>query len=92
MKISPTLLKTLSYALMHMTIAITLAYVISGSWQVALAIGLLEPFVQTIAFFFHEKAWHKREKKLHHKDHHDSVINSTSPVTSVLEKILHHKH
>lgn len=77
---------------MHMSIAIALAYIISGSWEVALAIGLVEPFVQTIAFFFHEKFWHKREHKKHQHDHHDSVIDSVSPATSVIEKILNHKH
>lgn len=87
-----TLLKTLSYAVMHMTVAIFLAYVISGSWKIALAIGLIEPLVQTVAFFFHERAWHKIEQREQLQDHHDSVIDSVSPVTRWIEKILRHKH
>lgn len=90
--IRKTLKKTLSYAVMHMTVAIFLAYIISGSWKVALAIGLIEPFVQTIAFFFHERAWHKIEQREKLEDHHDSVIDSVSPVTSWVEKILRHRH
>ena len=85
-------LKTVSYAVMHMTISIAIAYLLSRSWQVALAIGLVEPCVQTIAFFFHEKAWHKAEHKHHQKDYHDSVIDSVSPATGFVEKVLRHKH
>lgn len=87
-----TLLKTLSYALMHMSIAIVVAYVLSGSWAVALAIGLIEPCVQTVAFFFHERAWHRLEHKAQMQDHHNSVTDSASPVTSVVERILNHRH
>lgn len=92
MKMSNTLLKTLSYALMHMTIAIILAYIVSGSWKIAFAIGLLEPCVQTVAFYFHERMWHKREHRYKLDDHHDNVIDSVSPVTGLVEKILTHKH
>jgi uncharacterized membrane protein len=87
-----TLLKTSSYALMHMTIAITIAYALSGSWKVALAIGLVEPCAQTAAFFFHERAWHKYGGEGIVEDHHDSVINSVSPVTRCIEWLLRHKH
>jgi uncharacterized membrane protein len=52
-----TLAKTMSYAAMHLTVAVTIAYLISGSWVIALSIGLLEPAVQTVCFFFHEKLW-----------------------------------
>lgn len=83
-----TLLKTLSYAFMHMTIAIAIAYLLSGDWKIALTIGLIEPCAQTIGFFFHEKAWHRLEKKQHHRDHHDSVIDSVSPASGLVEKLL----
>lgn len=89
---SKTFLKTISYAVMHMTVAIIVAYVLSGSWKIALAIGLVEPCVQTFAYFFHEKFWHKYGGDAPGKDHHDSVIDSTSPASSLIEKILRHKH
>lgn len=89
---STTFLKTCSYAAMHMTIAIIVAFALSGSWKVALAIGMVEPFCQTVAFFFHEKFWHRVERRAHEEDHHDSVIDSVSPVTSWIEKILRHRH
>lgn len=87
-----TLLKTISYAAMHMIIAVTVAFLLSGSWKVALAIGMIEPLFQTVAFFFHERAWHKIEHRKHKKDHHDSVIDSVSPLTHFIEKTIRHRH
>lgn len=89
---APVLLKTLSYAAMHMTISIAVSYALSRSWSVALAIGLVEPCAQTVAFFFHEKVWHRIEEKNKTTDHHDSVIDSVSPVARFVEKVFLHKH
>ncbi len=50
-------MKTGSYGLMHMAVAVMVAYVLSGSWEVALAIGLIEPLVQTGFFHAHERVW-----------------------------------
>ncbi len=52
-----TITKTASYSVMHMTVAIAVAYVLSGSWVVALSIGIVEPLVQTVAYHFHEQVW-----------------------------------
>lgn len=87
-----TLLKTLSYAAMHMTLALIVAYILSGSWKVALAIGMIEPCVQTVAFFFHERVWHRIESRRKVADAHNDVIDSVSPAVSVVEKILNHRH
>ena len=74
---------------MHMIIAIRIAYLLSGSWRVAIAIGLIEPCVQTIAYFFHEQAWHKIEHKTNkNNDIHNEVINSISPISETMEKII----
>lgn len=51
------MLKTLTYGLMHLTIAVCVAYALTKNWHAALAIGLLEPMVQTFAYAFHEKVW-----------------------------------
>lgn len=51
--------KTLTYGVMHVCVATLLAYLLSGSLAVALSIGLLEPFVQTFFFYFHEKLWER---------------------------------
>lgn len=55
-----TCLKTGSYAVMHLLVAIAVAYALTGDWRAALAIGIIEPIVQTIAFYFHDRAWSRR--------------------------------
>jgi uncharacterized membrane protein len=51
--------KTASYALMHLIVAMAVAYALTRDWRAALAIGLVEPLVQTIAYTLHERAWAK---------------------------------
>jgi uncharacterized membrane protein len=51
--------KTLSYSLMHLSVAITVAYVLTRDWRTALAIGMVEPVIQTMAFAMHEKVWER---------------------------------
>ena len=54
-------LKTASYAVMHLVVAIAVAYALTLDWRKALASGILEPFVQTFAFTIHDRYWRKRE-------------------------------
>jgi uncharacterized membrane protein len=49
--------KTLSFAVMHYSIAFTVAWVITGSLLVGGLVALVEPAVNTLAFHFHEKLW-----------------------------------
>ncbi|NWH07620.1 MAG: DUF2061 domain-containing protein [Alphaproteobacteria bacterium] len=51
------LLKTATYGLMHVSVAFTIAYLLTGSWTLATGLALIEPGVQTVAFFLHERAW-----------------------------------
>lgn len=53
--------KTASWSLVHMTVAIAVAYALTQNWRAALAVGLIEPVFQTIAFALHERAWAHRE-------------------------------
>ena len=50
-----TLKKTLSYYIMHITVAMLVAYFVTGNIWMALTLSMLEPTVQAFAFFFHEK-------------------------------------
>ncbi|WP_180115900.1 DUF2061 domain-containing protein [Acinetobacter sp. YH12140] len=54
--------KTLSYYIMHITVAMLVGYYVTGSIAMAITLSLLEPTVQAVAFFFHEKAWEKKDK------------------------------
>lgn len=56
--------KTLSYYIMHITVAMLVAYVITGNLWMAVTLSLVEPTVQAVAFFFHEKIWNKKDQKL----------------------------
>ena len=50
-------LKTGSYSLMHLTVAIAVTYTITRDRRAALAVGLVEPAVQTVAFLIHDRIW-----------------------------------
>ena len=53
------LAKTLSYLVIHLAIGFTVAYLFTGSIAIAGGIALVEPCVNGVAFFFHEKVWNK---------------------------------
>ncbi|MGY5391598.1 membrane protein [Acinetobacter tandoii] len=55
-----TLKKTFSYYIMHISVAMLVGYFVTGSLVMAITLSLLEPTVQAIAFFFHEKVWDKK--------------------------------
>jgi uncharacterized membrane protein len=52
-------LKTGTYAITHFIVAIAIAYALTRDWRIALAIGLIEPAAQTVAYFFHERLWER---------------------------------
>ncbi|RKG39745.1 DUF2061 domain-containing protein [Acinetobacter rongchengensis] len=56
--------KTLSYYIMHITVAMLVGYVVTGNLWMAVTLSLVEPTVQAIAFFFHEKVWNKKDQKV----------------------------
>jgi uncharacterized membrane protein len=57
------MLKTLTFALLHMTVAFTVAYAMTGSIAVGGAIALVEPLCNTVAYFFHERFWERLGRK-----------------------------
>jgi len=61
-----TLKKTASYYVMHIVVAASVAYAVTGDLVMAFTLSLLEPTVQAFAFFFHEKAWESRRGDLVH--------------------------
>ena len=56
-------LKTASYGLMHLVVAILVAFAITRDWRLALAVGVVEPFFQTIAYSIHDRVWHRIERR-----------------------------
>lgn len=54
--------KTISFAAVHFTVAFTVAYAMSGSLLVGGAIALVEPVINTVAYYFHERFWGKLDQ------------------------------
>ena len=51
------MLKTLSFAAVHFTVAFTIGYLLTGSVLVGGTLALVEPACNTVAYHFHEKVW-----------------------------------
>ena len=56
-------LKIASYGVMHLVVAILVAFAITRDWRLALAVGVVEPFFQTIAYSIHDRVWHRIEHR-----------------------------
>ncbi|RIJ27661.1 DUF2061 domain-containing protein [Henriciella algicola] len=55
--------KTMTYSVMHLTVAVSVAYALTGNLAISLGIGLIEPAVQTVAYMLHEDAWRRVASK-----------------------------
>lgn len=51
------LTKTASFASLHFSVGFGVAYLLTGSLAIATGIALVEPAVNTVVFYFHERAW-----------------------------------
>jgi len=58
-----TVAKTITFAVMHFSIAFGVVYAMTGSLLLGGAVALIEPAVNTVAFYFHEKAWKRFESR-----------------------------
>lgn len=54
--------KTLTFAVMHFSIAFGVAYLITGSLLVGGLVAIVEPAINTVAFYFHEKIWNRIQR------------------------------
>lgn len=54
--------KTMTFAILHFTVAFTVGYLLTGSAMVGGLIAVVEPACNTVVFHFHEKAWKKFEQ------------------------------
>lgn len=52
-----SLVKTITFAMVHFGVAFAVAYLLTGSVAISSALALVEPLVNTVAYFFHERAW-----------------------------------
>lgn len=76
--------KTITFGAVHVTVAFTVAYLLSGSMLVGGAIALVEPAINTVAYFFHEKVWETAQRRRRRWPPEPSVMPATPggwPVT-----------
>lgn len=52
-----SLIKTATFASVHFTVAFSVAYALTGSVAISSTLALVEPMVNTVAYFFHERVW-----------------------------------
>jgi uncharacterized membrane protein len=51
--------KTASFAAVHFSVAFTVGYLVSGDIWVGGVMALVEPAVNTVAYYFHEQLWNR---------------------------------
>lgn len=56
-----SLIKTITFALTHFTVAFSVAYLLTGDLLIGSLIAMVEPAINTVAYFFHEKIWARRQ-------------------------------
>jgi uncharacterized membrane protein len=61
-------IKTISFATVHFSVAFSVVYLLTGDALAGGIIATLEPALNSIAYYFHEKVWIKR-----HQQHSDLV-------------------
>ncbi len=62
--------KTMSFAAVHFTVAFTVGYLMTGSVLVGGAIALVEPAVNTVAYYIHEQVWMRLKRAERVPSHH----------------------
>lgn len=51
------LVKTITFAAMHFTVAFLVTWALTGDILIGSLVAMVEPAINTIAFYFHEKVW-----------------------------------
>lgn len=75
-------LKTGSFAVVHLAVAFSVAYALTGDIGVSSALALLEPACNTVAFYFHERVWRRFQggKFRGRKRSREQPVRKASPV------------
>ncbi|MBK1630799.1 hypothetical protein CKO31_08595 [Thiohalocapsa halophila] len=51
--------KTITFAIMHFSVAFGVTYALTGDIVVGSAVALVEPAVNTVAYYLHERVWER---------------------------------
>lgn len=53
------MLKTISFAVLHFTVAFGVTFALTGDIMIGGLVAMIEPAINTVAYYFHEVAWNK---------------------------------
>lgn len=68
------MIKTFSFAILHFSVAFSIAYLLTGSILIGGLMALVEPAINTVVFYFHERAWNHHlhaHATVHEQDEHE---------------------
>lgn len=51
--------KTLSFAVMHFSVAFVVVWLLTGDFLIGGVVAMVEPAINTVAYYFHERVWQK---------------------------------
>lgn len=54
--------KTMTFAAIHFSVAFSVTYALTGDLLIGSLVALVEPAINTVAFYFHELGWKRYEK------------------------------
>jgi len=60
---SMDLVKTASFAVLHFSVGFGVTFALTGSLAISTGVALIEPAVNTVVFFFHERAWQRFSRR-----------------------------
>ncbi|GAA0359790.1 DUF2061 domain-containing protein [Bowmanella denitrificans] len=68
--------KTISFAILHFSVAFTITYLLTGDVLVGGLVALVEPTVNTLVFYCHEKVWKRIELRASSKGFSSSAYDA----------------
>ncbi|MGP9832645.1 DUF2061 domain-containing protein [Marinobacter sp. NSM] len=60
--VDQSLVKTITFAITHFVVAFSVAYLLTGDIMIGSLIAMVEPTINTVAYFFHEKIWARHQR------------------------------
>ena len=53
--------KTTTFAITHFSVAFGVTYLLTGDLVIGGLVALIEPSINTVAYYFHEKIWQQKQ-------------------------------
>lgn len=68
------MLKTFTFAIMHMIVAFSVVYLLTGNAIAGGVVALIEPACNTVAYYFHEKIWDRIRQRRQQQAANQSTV------------------